>query len=156
MPFGWSGGWPSLSLPSLPNLSAAATSFLTAQWQRRLLLYLVRRSLTGILLLPEDDLEQSTFLKADLSQGRVDLHTVKLDVEVRMYRSCGKPTVRDTHVVRRRPSTRRLKVVSPTKAFGHQSRPGALAKSRSFSGTRRPNVWATFKPIRRTIRTNYT
>lgn len=84
MPFGWAGGWPSLSLPSLPNISNAAASLLTGQWQRLLLVYLVRRSSAGILLIPPDDIEQSTFLSADLGQGSVELTAVELDVEVCM------------------------------------------------------------------------
>ena len=96
MPFslrGWASplSWPA-SLPSLPSFSfSLSLSSLGRQWQRRLLLHLVRRALSGILVLPndqhgqdEDDaLEQSTFLAADLSAGGLVLSNLELDINVR-------------------------------------------------------------------------
>jgi hypothetical protein len=93
MPFslrGWASplSWPA-SLPSLPGFSFSLSS-LGRQWQRRLLLHLVRRALSGIVVLPDehgqdhnDALEQSTFLTADLSAGSLVLTKLKLDVDVR-------------------------------------------------------------------------
>jgi hypothetical protein len=76
--------WPSLgwaSLPygvQLPSLEA----FTTRHWQRRLLRYLIKRTLTGLLRIPEDDVEKNTYLAADLASGSVSLRNVELDEEV--------------------------------------------------------------------------
>lgn len=76
--------WPSLGWASLPSFD----SFTTRHWQRRLLRYLIKRALTGFLRIPEDDIEQSTYLDADLGSGSVKLRDVELDQEVSSV-SCG-------------------------------------------------------------------
>lgn len=81
MPLPWplSAPWPSLSIPT--GFSFAQLSD-TRHWQRRLLRYVIRRTLGGILQLPEESIEEHTHLDADLGSGNVQLKNVKLDATV--------------------------------------------------------------------------
>jgi hypothetical protein len=78
MPLPWplSAPWPSLSIPT--GFSFASLHD-TRHWQRRLLRYVIRRTLGGILQLPEESIDEHTHLDADLGSGNVQLKNVKLD-----------------------------------------------------------------------------
>lgn len=114
-----SGGswWPSLGWASLPSFD----SFTTRHWQRRLLRYLIKRTLAGFLSIPEEDIEKSTYLDADLGSGSLRLRDVELNQEVSRSHATVLDCLTDRHLTLR--SARRLSTISsasslePTKDY---------------------------------------
>lgn len=107
--------WPSLAWPTLPQgiQLPGLASFTTRHWQRKLIRYLIRRTLGGFLRIPEDDIESSTFLDADLSSGQLRLRNVELDEEVSPFQlGMSHRIVASRASVERTPSDR---------SIGHQS-----------------------------------
>lgn len=95
-------GW--ASLPSFD-------SFTTRHWQRRLLRYLIKRTLAGFLSIPEEDIEKSTYLDADLGSGSLRLRDVELNQEVsRSHVTVLDYRLIDRHLTLR--SARRLSTIS--------------------------------------------